>query len=107
MKKILAAMSGGVDSAAACILLQRQGITVGGGTMLLRPGGEEEAQMAADAAAQLGLIFHLFCWQEEFLQNVIEPFPGLSAGRDTEPLHLLQPDDEIRPISGCGAGAGL
>ena len=74
MKKILAAMSGGVDSAAACILLQRQGITVGGGTMLLRPGGEEEAQMAADAAAQLGLIFHLFCWQEEFLQNVIEPF---------------------------------
>ena len=74
MKKILAAMSGGVDSAAACILLQRQGVTVGGGTMLLRPGGEEEAQMAADAAAQLGLIFHLFCWQEEFLQNVIEPF---------------------------------
>ena len=74
MKKILAAMSGGVDSAVACILLQRQGVTVGGGTMLLRPGGEEEAQMAADAAAQLGLIFHLFCWQEEFLQNVIEPF---------------------------------
>ncbi|MEE0784725.1 MAG: tRNA-specific 2-thiouridylase, partial [Oscillospiraceae bacterium] len=74
MKKILAAMSGGVDSAAACILLQRQGVTVGGGTMLLRPGGEEEAQMAADAAAQLGLTFHLFCWQEEFLKNVIEPF---------------------------------
>ena len=55
MKKILTAMSGGVDSAAACILLQRQGVTVGGGTMLLRPGGEEEAQMAADTAAQLGL----------------------------------------------------
>lgn len=72
MKKILAAMSGGVDSAAACILLQRQGVTVGGGTMLLRPAARKSR--CGRHRAQLGLIFHLFCWQEEFLQNVIEPF---------------------------------
>ena len=34
MKKILVAMSGGVDSAAAVVLLQKQGYTVGGATML-------------------------------------------------------------------------
>ena len=74
MRRILTAMSGGVDSAAACVLLRRAGYEVGGATMLLRCGGEAEAEDARRAAGQIGVPFHLFVWQEEFQNNVIEPF---------------------------------
>jgi len=74
MKKILVAMSGGVDSACACILLQKQGYAVAGATMLLRDGGEAEAEDARLAAQALGIPFYLFAWKEEFRKNVIVPF---------------------------------
>lgn len=67
-------MSGGVDSACACLLLQQQGYEVGGATMLLRDGGETEAQAARQAAQQLGIPFFLFELKREFQQNVIVPF---------------------------------
>ena len=74
MKKILVAMSGGVDSAVSVLLLQQQGFEVGGATMLLQPCGEAEAQGARKSAEHLGIDFHLFRWQEDFRTHVIEPF---------------------------------
>ena len=74
MNKILTALSGGVDSAAAVLLLKEQGYEVAGGTMLLRHGGEEEAESAARAAKQMGIAFHLFDLRKEFQENVILPF---------------------------------
>ena len=74
MKMILVALSGGVDSACACILLRQQGYEVGGATMLLRDGGEREAEDARLAAQQLGIPFYLFELKDEFRKNVIEPF---------------------------------
>ena len=74
MRRILVAMSGGVDSAAACAILQEQGYEVGGGTMLLRDGGEAEAEDARAAALQLNIPFHLLDCREEFRRRVIEPF---------------------------------
>lgn len=74
MKKILVAMSGGVDSAAACLLLKTQGYCVGGATMLLRDGGEAEAEDARRAAEQMGIEFHLFDLRDEFQKNVIDEF---------------------------------
>lgn len=74
MKRVLVAMSGGVDSACACILLQKQGYEIAGATMLLRDGGEAEAEDARLAARQLGIPFYLFELKNEFRKNVIEPF---------------------------------
>ncbi len=74
MKKILVAMSGGVDSAAACVLLQKQGYEVAGATMLLRDGGEGELNDARLAAAQMGIEFHAFDLRNEFYERVILPF---------------------------------
>lgn len=74
MKRILVALSGGVDSAAACLLLRQQGYQVGGATMLLRDGGEAEAEDARQAAAQMGIPFHLFDLRREFAERVIADF---------------------------------
>lgn len=74
MRRILVALSGGVDSVAACLLLKKQGYEVGGATMLLRDGGEQEAEDARRAAEQMGLDFHLFDLRREFRENVIQAF---------------------------------
>ena len=74
MRKILVALSGGVDSAAAAILLQRQGYEVAGATMLLRDGGETEAEDARKAAECLGIDFHCFDLRKEFADTIIENF---------------------------------
>ena len=74
MRRILVAMSGGVDSAAACLLLQHDGYEVGGATMLLRDGQDAEIEDARSAAQQMGLAFHVFDLREAFRRTVIEPF---------------------------------
>lgn len=86
MKKILAAMSGGVDSAVSVLLLQEMGYEVGGATMLLQPCGEAEAEGARKSATHLGIEFHLFDWQEDFRREVITPFKSVyQAGGTPNP----------------------
>ena len=74
MKRILVALSGGVDSAAACVRLQQQGYEVGGATMLLRDGAESEVEDARKAAEVLGIPFYCFDLRKEFEATVIEDF---------------------------------
>lgn len=74
MKKILTAMSGGVDSAVTTILLKQAGYGVGGAVMRLHENAAREVDDAARSAAQLGIDFHVFDWQREFSELVQKPF---------------------------------
>ncbi len=81
MSKVLIALSGGVDSAVAALLLQEQGYDLAAATMSVLPPGshqtcanQEDLDMARQLAADLNIPFALCDYQAEFRQRVIEPF---------------------------------
>lgn len=91
MKRILAAMSGGVDSAAAALLLLRDGYDVCGATMKLfhneQIGLDAEStccsladvEDARAVAHLLGFEHHVFGFGEAFRKNVIGRFADAYA----------------------------
>ncbi len=72
-EKVLVAMSGGVDSSAAALVMQNAGYIIGGGTMNLC-GKSDEAKDAQRVCEQLGVPHHLFEMTKQFNENVVEPF---------------------------------
>jgi len=70
----LVAMSGGVDSAVAALLLMEKGIKTAGITFLLTEGAESEAEAAKRTADLLGIPHMTAEYREAFINNVIEPF---------------------------------
>lgn len=93
MQTILAAMSGGVDSAVAALLLKEKGYAVSGGTMALYRQAPDGAcgspADAADARAvceRLGIPHHLLDFSEAFRREVIARFvDGYRAGATPNP----------------------
>ena len=80
-EKILVAMSGGVDSAAAAILLKEQGNDVAGVTLRLTDspdgdGGASAVASAAQAAERLHIRHIVLDLRDEFRRQVIDPFAG-------------------------------
>lgn len=85
---IAVAMSGGVDSSAAALLLQEEGKRLLGLTLrLFDSGGESEASAdAAAMAAQLGFPHRTLDMRQEFQAGVIEPFiADYEKGRTPNP----------------------
>lgn len=74
MERVLVAMSGGVDSAAAAVLLREQGVETAGGTMLLHEGGEDAARDAKAVCESLKIPHFVFDLRREFRREVIRPF---------------------------------
>lgn len=72
-KKVLIAMSGGVDSSAAAVLLQRQGYECAGAMLNLLPEGNDMADARA-VAQRMGMAFHLIDGAEEFRRSVMDRF---------------------------------
>lgn len=70
--KAVIAMSGGVDSSVAALLMKNEGYTCVGATMQLYSEGDcGDARAIAD---KLDMPFYVFPLKEEFKQNVIDKF---------------------------------
>jgi len=99
-KRVVVAMSGGVDSSVAACLLQEAGYDVIG--ISLKVWDEKisnkrgktccsflDIQDARSVCAQLGIPFYAFDFQNEFKSNVIEPFVAeYYSGRTPNPCIL-------------------
>lgn len=73
-RRLLVAMSGGVDSTVAVRLLLNDGFSVAGATMRLQSDADTEIAAAENAAAELGIPFSVFELTQAFRSRVIEPF---------------------------------
>jgi len=89
MKKIVLGLSGGVDSAAAALLLMEQGFEVHGVYLDIGLGGEQDAR---DAAETLGITFEVADIKEKIEKHVCRPFiDAYLCGKTPNPCVICNP----------------
>ena len=89
-KKALIALSGGVDSAVAALLMQEQGYELTGVTMRLWPRSrccdEKDIEDAAEICALLDIPYTVLDYREAFRRQVVDVFVAeYQAGRTPNP----------------------
>lgn len=94
MSRIMVAMSGGVDSAAAAALLMEQGFNCAGAHLKLHDeavprgacGSPDDTEDARAAAQRLGIPFYVFDMKQRFAEQVIARFAAqYRAGKTPNP----------------------
>ena len=73
-KKVLIALSGGVDSSVAARLMLEQGYECIGATMQLLDNAENQIADAESVAKRLGIPFYTFDMRKEFREKIIDEF---------------------------------
>lgn len=73
-KKVLVAMSGGVDSTAAAVMLMEQGYEVEGATMILTESMRNASEAAKRACERIGIRHMVFEAQELFEETIRKKF---------------------------------
>lgn len=74
MKKVLVALSGGVDSAVCAYLLKEQGYEIEGATLVLHDMVKNEVEEAKKICVGLGIKHHVFEFKKEFTDIIIKDF---------------------------------
>lgn len=98
-KKVLVALSGGVDSSVCVHLLKEQGYEVEGAVIEFSPAHKGAVEAAKLSAEQLGVKLHVIEAHELFRKNVIEPFClEYKAGRTPNPCILCNPSTKFHLI---------
>lgn len=106
-KRILVGMSGGIDSTASCLLLQKQGYEVVGITFLNHSLGMHDSNgepcyvtEAREAATGLGVEHHVTDVRDEFDRDVAMPFvQGWLAGLTPNPCVRCNPGFKFRLLA--------
>ena len=98
-KRVLMALSGGVDSSAGVYLLKQQGYEVGGVVLKMSPAHEETVAAAKEAAAALGVSLFVKDMTEAFEQTVVSYFmEEYKAGRTPNPCIRCNPTVKFRAL---------
>ena len=96
-KRVLVGISGGIDSTAACILLQEQGFEVIG--LTLQVWGEAPAE-AKEVANKLGIEHHIIDEREVFQQTIIQSFiDEYRLGKTPNPCVMCNPLFKFRVLT--------
>ncbi|MBQ8623824.1 MAG: tRNA 2-thiouridine(34) synthase MnmA [Oscillospiraceae bacterium] len=91
-KKVLVALSGGVDSSVAVHLLREKGYEVAGLVMKMSPVHDKVVEAAKKSAEQLGIPLIIRDLQEEFKREIIDFFASeYLSGRTPSPCVRCNP----------------
>ena len=108
-KKIVVAMSGGVDSSAACAILKEQDFDITGVTLLLKGDIDEtSARSIDDTVKKLGISHYYVDCRNDFMQKVIVPSAlEYSRGRTPNPCCLCNPEMKFAAILAFADSLGI
>ena len=107
-RRVLIGMSGGIDSTAACLMLQEQGYEVVGVTMRVfditsQLGADGEPRFISEArevAGRLGIEHHVADEREDFRNQIVQYFiDEYMQGRTPNPCVKCNPQFKFRVLS--------
>lgn len=89
---VLLGLSGGVDSAAAAVLLMKRGFKVDAAYCIMSDLHLSGISKAEEAASHLGIRLHILDLRERFEETIIQPFcEDYSSGKTPSPCVICNP----------------